>query len=260
MAFLLMSSGMYFASTAFLPNTLSMHLTMITFAAWFCDHYKLTIFSAGLSILIGWPYAAVAYIPIAMTMLLSRRKQLYFILFCLVYGTMILVPLILVDSYCYGKLVVAPLNTILYNVFNKNAGPELYGVEGPAYYFVNLLLSFNLVLVASLFSLPMLILSKIFISTPKHRMLESSHCMCIVSSLLWLFIFSIQPHKEERFMYPIYPLICATAAHTIKLIEQFVVGTKRPYSSPVFKMIVYICCMAFFGLSLSRVASVQRGE
>lgn len=59
MAFMLMSSGMYFASTSFLPNTLSMHLTMIAFAAWFCDHYKLTIFASGISILVGWPYAAV---------------------------------------------------------------------------------------------------------------------------------------------------------------------------------------------------------
>lgn len=59
MAFMMMSSGMYFASTSFLPNTLSMHLTMIAFAAWFCDHYKLTIFAAGMSILVGWPYAAI---------------------------------------------------------------------------------------------------------------------------------------------------------------------------------------------------------
>lgn len=59
MAFMLMSSGMYFASTSFLPNTMSMHFTMITFAAWFCDHYKLAIFAAGISILIGWPYAAI---------------------------------------------------------------------------------------------------------------------------------------------------------------------------------------------------------
>lgn len=61
-------------------------------------------------------------------------------------------------------------------------------------------------------------------------------------------------------MYPIYPLICASAAHTIKLIEQFVVGAKQPYSLPVFKMIVYICCLAFLGLSLSRVFSLQQGE
>lgn len=61
-------------------------------------------------------------------------------------------------------------------------------------------------------------------------------------------------------MYPIYPLICASAAHTIKLIEQFVVGTKQPYSSPVFKVIVFSCCLAFLGLSLSRVLSLQIGK
>lgn len=66
-------------------------------------------------------------------------------------------PLILVDSYYYGKLVITPLNAVLYNVFNSNGGPELYGVEGFAYYFVNLMLNFNLVLVASLFSVPMLV-------------------------------------------------------------------------------------------------------
>lgn len=59
MAFLVMSSGMYFASTSFLPNTLSMHLTMIAFGAWFCDEYKMTIFASGISILVGWPYAAI---------------------------------------------------------------------------------------------------------------------------------------------------------------------------------------------------------
>lgn len=52
---------------------------------------------------------------------------------------------------------MAPLNAVLYNVFNTNAGPELYGVEGLSYYFVNLMLNFNLVLVATLFSIPMLV-------------------------------------------------------------------------------------------------------
>lgn len=119
-----------------------------------------------------------------MSMLLSKRKQLYFILFALVYGVMILVskdvcffakminmqdersltlffsplqvPLMIVDSYYYGKLVVAPVNAVLYNVFNTHAGPELYGVEGVTYYFINLMLNFNLVFVATLFSIPML--------------------------------------------------------------------------------------------------------
>lgn len=111
-----------------------------------------------------------------------------------------------------------------------------------------------------IFPLPMKILSKIFMTTRKHKMLESSHWICVVSLLLWLLVFSLQSHKEERFMYPIYPLICASAALTIKLIEQFVVGTKRPYSSPVFKVIVYICCLAFLGLSTSRVISMHQGK
>lgn len=36
------------------------------------------------------------------------------------------VPLVVVDSYFYGKLVVAPLNILLYNVFTPH-GPDLYG-------------------------------------------------------------------------------------------------------------------------------------
>lgn len=65
--------------------------------------------------------------------------------------------MILVDYYYYGRFVVAPINTIIYNVFSSKGGPELYGVEGFAFYFINLFLNFNLVLVASLASLPMLV-------------------------------------------------------------------------------------------------------
>lgn len=36
------------------------------------------------------------------------------------------IPLVAVDSYFYGKLVIAPLNILLYNVFTPH-GPDLYG-------------------------------------------------------------------------------------------------------------------------------------
>lgn len=36
------------------------------------------------------------------------------------------VPLVAVDSYFYGKLVIAPLNILVYNVFTPH-GPDLYG-------------------------------------------------------------------------------------------------------------------------------------
>ena len=35
-------------------------------------------------------------------------------------------PLVQIDQYYYGKLVVAPLNIVLYNVFTEH-GPDLYG-------------------------------------------------------------------------------------------------------------------------------------
>ena len=36
------------------------------------------------------------------------------------------VPLVAIDSIYYGKLVLTPLNIVLYNVFGKG-GPNLYG-------------------------------------------------------------------------------------------------------------------------------------
>jgi alpha-1,2-mannosyltransferase len=35
-------------------------------------------------------------------------------------------PVVLIDSYYFGKFVVAPLNIMLYNVFSDH-GPDLYG-------------------------------------------------------------------------------------------------------------------------------------
>ncbi|KAK2099455.1 hypothetical protein P7K49_020803 [Saguinus oedipus] len=36
------------------------------------------------------------------------------------------VPVVVIDSYYYGRLVIAPLNIVLYNVFTPH-GPDLYG-------------------------------------------------------------------------------------------------------------------------------------
>lgn len=45
------------------------------------------------------------------------------------------VPLVAVDSFFYGKPVIAPLNILLYNVFTPH-GPDLYGkFENVAVYF-----------------------------------------------------------------------------------------------------------------------------
>lgn len=36
---------------------------------------------------------------------------------------------------------------------------------------------------------------------------------------IWILIFFSQPHKEERFLFPIYPLICLSAAVALSALQ-----------------------------------------
>lgn len=61
--------------------------------------------------------------------------------------------LLIIDSYYYGKIVLAPLNIILYNVFSTH-GPNIYGVESMEYYVKNLLLNWNIAILFMLIAMP----------------------------------------------------------------------------------------------------------
>ena len=99
------------------------------------------------------------------------------------------------------------------------------------------MLNFNVLLPFALLSLPALLLTKVF---DRKRLDERqanptlSLALRLAPFYLWLGILSAQPHKEERFMYPIYPLICFNAAVTIYLVRgwletAFIAVTKSPY-------------------------------
>ncbi|KOB76959.1 Ferredoxin-fold anticodon-binding domain-containing protein 1 [Operophtera brumata] len=47
-----------------------------------------------------------------------------------------LLPVVIIDSWHYGRLVIAPVNIVTYNILTDH-GPDLYGVEPWTYYFVN---------------------------------------------------------------------------------------------------------------------------
>ncbi|GFS10463.1 mannosyltransferase [Elysia marginata] len=68
----------------------------------------------------------------------------------------------------YGKLVVAPLNIILYNVISGH-GPELYGVEPLSYYIINGFLNFNFAFFLALVSLPFLMICTLVFKWSAHR-------------------------------------------------------------------------------------------
>lgn len=153
------------------------------------------------------------------------------------------VPVIVIDTFFYGKIVAVPWNIVKYNVFPDAArGPELYGTEPWTFYILNLLLNFNILLPLALLSLPaLLVTSRIDRrrlgfqqSGPENSSPFTVLAFRLMPMYIWMVILNIQPHKEERFMFPVYPLICFNAAVSVYLMRgwlevAFVKITKSPY-------------------------------
>ncbi|QEU61113.1 Alg9 [Kluyveromyces lactis] len=103
-----------------------------------------------------------------------------------------------IDSFFYGKLSVVPFNIVMYNIIsaNEDSGPNIFGVEPWYYYIQNLLLNF-----------PITTLSFGVIGFTQLSIWPLSG-----SLFIWLNVFLAQPHKEERFLYPVYGIITLLAA------------------------------------------------
>lgn len=86
-----------------------------------------------------------------MEMLIHKQEWSKFIKWVIISGTVVLVPMIWIDSMYYGKLVIAPLNIVLYNVFTHH-GPNIYGTEPFSYYIYNGFLNFNFVFIGALWA------------------------------------------------------------------------------------------------------------
>lgn len=119
-------------------------------------------------------------------------------------------------------------NIVKYNIFSKSGGPELYGTESITFYFRNLLLNFNIWFVLALAVLPLALVQDIFQWTPG-RFLGLRTVAITAPFYLWFGIFSLQPHKEERFMYPAYPFLALNAAMSAHMLLA-AIGTSTPRS------------------------------
>jgi len=205
--FLVISPGMFISSTAFLPSTFAMLCYTVMIAAWMSGHLVIAFYCVACAAIIGWPFSLLVGLPFAIYVLMHRG-----LLFSIGHGIlsliMFLAPMVTVDSYFYGKLVIAPLELVKYNVFG-HAGPELYGVEPWTYYFVNAFLNFNFIFLLALVS-PVLIILWALKSGKVRPALNS--LWYISGAFVWLAYMSMVPHKEERFLFVIYPWICLAAA------------------------------------------------
>lgn len=121
--------------------------------------------------------------------------------------------------------MIVPWNIISYNLFSKAGGPKLYGTEPWYYYLLNGALNANILLPLALLSVPAVLLTaalepkRLLITKPGQSSAAILLAMRALPFYIWFGILSVQPHKEERFMFPAFPLICSNAALTLGLVR-----------------------------------------
>lgn len=135
----------------------------------------------------------------------------------------------LINTFFYKKMEIIPWNIVNYNIFSKSGGPDLYGTEPWTFYFKNLTLNFNLWFILALLALPLFILQRLLSDRKVGSAFGLRTAIFVTPFYLWLGIFTSQPHKEERFMYPAYPFLALNAAISIHVLLS-VIGTQDPKS------------------------------
>lgn len=133
-----------------------------------------------------------------------------------------------VDYAFFRKISLVPWNIVAYNIFGgQGKGPEIFGTEPWTFYVRNLLLNFNIWFVLALLSGPLLIIQALFRSHTTSLQAVLRSVTLTTPFYMWFGIFTMQPHKEERFMYPAYPFIALDAALALHIILSYL-GSSNP--------------------------------
>ncbi|CEG41893.1 alpha mannosyltransferase [Plasmopara halstedii] len=244
--------GIFHASTAFLPSSFSMMLVLLFSSAWMDQKHYLALFWGVVAVLCGWPYVGVLFIPFALETLYTRGifKSVYV---GGVIGGAVLAVELLVNFYYYQRWVLPAWNLIVYNVLSSETDSTLYGTEPLSFYLLNLALNFNIV---ALLAAP----AALFILTlPGHNKTIKVQLLLYLSPMyVWLVIMFNQAHKEERFLSPIYPLICLAAASTLSAVVYRLknVFSRVPTLHTGIPNVFVMCTLSVYALlSGSRIVS-----
>ncbi|KAJ2704132.1 mannosyltransferase [Coemansia spiralis] len=249
-------AGMFHAAPALLPSSLAMVGAMVGSAFAMVPpvddwalHMRRRVVPAtaafALAAAAGWPYAAIVAVPFAVEEVVARgpgrtgghlwRVQRALALAAVGGATAAAVvgAMAAVDSWYYGRLVVAPWNQIAYNILGRHGGTSaLFGTEPWSFYIKNGLVNANLVMVLALASVPLwtAYCGALWLAA---RRAEGAPAQAAVARLrrahglllarmapfpLALAVFSAQPHKEERFLSIVYPHMCFCAASALALV------------------------------------------
>lgn len=210
------SPGMFFAAPAFLPTTMAMYVVMASFCAYLNDQkVRACAIAAAGGFACGWPFVGAIFIPVGLHAVLDCGPVRT--------GMAVLVPAAAVAVYSigidwifYGRVVFPALEIVRYNVVGAGGDEgeavsgELYGTEPWTFYFKNGVLNFNAALPLCLISPLLLCLSSV-----RRKGSAAFAWVTLASLFVWLAAMQSREHKEERFLYAVYPLICLSAALSV---------------------------------------------
>ena len=241
--FLACSAGLFHASSAFLPQTFTMLFVMATLDAWMRRDYQQVILGTGVCSLVGWPFSVLLSIPAALEIVWEHRQG-WDILRPIRWGlktlALCVVPCLIVDLAYYRRVIFAVVNIAVYNSNSAiEHGANLFGKEPASFYFVNLALNFNVALVLAGLA-PLLLGLTAWLLAPVGSGSTSSALgvlRWLLPFYLWLGIFLSMPHKEERFLFVVYPYLALCAAVAADMLQgmlggQFGSSSGRKASSP----------------------------
>lgn len=259
LCFLLVSAGMFISCSAYLPSSFCMYMTLIAMGGWFLRQYNVAILAIAASGIIGWPFAGILGVPIALDIVIRKKKLKLFIIWVGVGLAVFLLPSVQVDSAYYGKLVIAPLNIVIYNVLTDH-GPDLYGTEPVSFYFINAFLNFNIAFILALVCLPLVAFVQWLLKIPNTYIPQ---WLSTLPLYIWLLIFFTRPHKEERFLFPVYPLFALCGAISIDYLQKllsFLLPKKSFQHYTHNTNFISVCAGFLFALlSISRILAVYKG-
>lgn len=231
MLILLVSPGIFHASVAYLPSSFAMYTVTLALAQ-FMDwrggmRTPSGIFWIGLGSCLGWPFAAVMVLPFVAEELMlatfSKDNSLE-VAYRLLYGTtrtLIAAGVqFFIDVFFYRKVAFVPFNIIWYNVVaaSEGKGPNIYGTEPWHFYIRNLLINFNVWFILACLAMPLALFHGFVLGRPTTKQNYIRNIVFMTPFYLWLAIFTVQPHKEERFMYPVYPCLALNAAIAVHVL------------------------------------------
>lgn len=230
-----------FLSVRFSGETWSGLFLLLSLAILSADHQKSwQPYFAGLFLGLAFIFrfqAGFAMIGILLWLLIVKKTGFYYILKIAVGFIAVVLAGFCLDTWFYGEPVFTPWN---YLISVLNSGGTGYGIS-PWYFYILEILQFPTYFIG----IP-LVLSIILITIYQPKNLY------LWTLLVFIVIHSFVPHKEDRFLFPLFylfPILLMTGYMKLKSILK---------QQQVFKMITYVLAIMFLVVNLGGVVTMSR--